>query len=465
MSDRRTIESYSIIPSVDGTAVLMVATEDGWTLPGHPSTSPRSVNARVKKRFGLDVTVAARFGETVVGSELVYLLAHQNHGDAEAVVDDAGWISSAAIRSLPFADSWQRAVLEEWFRLGAGVDRSVLSRSDWARSEWFSEASAWIRAGARRHGLAPTAAVEQFESSPYSVTMRMPTDQGYVYFKAAPPEFSYEPELVQELFARFPKHVPAVLAIDKSRSWMLTRGVDPFGQIQPVLEDAGLYERMVQSYAGMQKDLVGEVGKLAAMGVPDRRTSTLPGLLEQLLADTSLFLYEGAMALTPAEHERLLELVPRFEERCSRLAEFNLPDTLQNVDFWRDNIAVTGQGYVFFDWAESIIASPILSMHMLLRDFIIHDVPDKDELRRRLLHTYLSEWTDHEPIERLREAHRLCEPAAILCRALSWRDSLASIKEPRRHAYLWPAVSANVRRLLEPAMLTGEPDRDRQPAR
>ncbi|MFJ4097687.1 hypothetical protein ACIPYS_39510 [Kitasatospora sp. NPDC089913] len=226
-------------------------------------------------------------------------------------------------------------------------------------------------------------------------------------------------------------------------------GVEPFWQLEPTLEHVGLYERMVRSYASMQQGLLADSALLDRMGVPDRRPAALPGLLEELLADTASLHYDGAGALTRGEHERITAFVPRFTNLCARLDALALPAVLVNVDFWRDNIAVTDSGFTFFDWAESVMSSPVQSMTMVLRDLVVHDVADRKELHDRLLGAYLDEWTGYASPDELRQAYRIAQPAAVLCRALSWRDSVASLGEPRRHQYLRPAVAGNTRRLLE----------------
>ena len=76
----------------------------------------------------------------------------------------------------------------------------------------------------------------------------------------------------------------------------------------------------------------------------------------------------------------------------------------------------------------------------------------KSRLRERLLGAYLSEWTQFEPIERLREAFELARPAGTLCRALSWRDCIASLADPSRHRFLRRAVALNLRQLLVHAL-------------
>lgn len=443
------IESYSIVPNPGGDAVLLVKTGDAWGLPSHPHAAAVEVNPRIKREFGLDVTVATTFGENFHDGGHEYLLAHENHGSAGELPRGARWVRQEELDSLALAVPGERKILEEWFALGAGKDTAVLSPAAWARRGWFAEAASWMTEAAARHDLAVTGPVEQFGVSPYSVTMRVPTSEGYAYFKAAPPEFGYEPSLVRAIAERFPAHSPEVLEIDRERSWLLTRGVEPFWQLEPTLEHVELYERMVRTYARMQQELIGQVATLTAMGVPDRRPARLPVLLEELLQDTATLRFDGDYALSAEEHAQLLAYVPRFTEQCAKLAEFALPNTLQNVDFWRDNIAVTNDGFVFLDWAESVVASPAHSMNMVLRDFVIHDVRDKDVLHHRMLDAYMGEWTAYESMERLHDAYRLSQPGSVLCRALSWRDSIASLGDPRRHAYLRPSVPGNVRRLLE----------------
>jgi hypothetical protein len=149
-----------------------------------------------------------------------------------------------------------------------------------------------------------------------------------------------------------------------------------------------------------------------------------------------------------AEHERLLAFLPDFRERCERMSEWDLPDTLVNIDFWRGNLEPVPTGTIIYDWAECAIGHPLISLVTVLRDFELNDFPDGGEVRRRLLDAHLAGWpTDLSP-QRLAEGVDLARPLGILARILCWRSCIDVLTDRSRHEQLRLVVANNTRRLL-----------------
>ena len=97
------------------------------------------------------------------------------------------------------------------------------ARAPWARQGWFAEAALWIREQAEASGLEPIGNVEVVAQWPLSSVLRLDTDDGRVYFKAAFTIFRHEPAITAALAAEHPALVPHLLAADGERAWLLMR--------------------------------------------------------------------------------------------------------------------------------------------------------------------------------------------------------------------------------------------------
>jgi aminoglycoside/choline kinase family phosphotransferase len=86
------------------------------------------------------------------------------------------------------------------------------------------------------------------------------------------------------LSARYPQHLPHVLAVDTDRNWMLLG--DLGDQTFCGVDEVARWEEALRRFAQIQIDLSSEIDHLLAMGCPDQRLSTLEAGLCSLLAPT-----------------------------------------------------------------------------------------------------------------------------------------------------------------------------------
>ena len=78
------------------------------------------------------------------------------------------------------------------------------------------KADAWIR-----EHVVPTGEPELAHERPWASVWRVPTADGPVWFKANTESLRYEAALVEVLAEERPDGVPALLAVDRERGWML----------------------------------------------------------------------------------------------------------------------------------------------------------------------------------------------------------------------------------------------------
>lgn len=236
---------------------------------------------------------------------------------------------------------------------------------------------------------------------------------------------------------RFPAGIPRVLATDVKRHWMLT---DDFGPVhRPASAEAVEgYVRMVPQLAAIQRFTEDHTRALVAAGCPDHRTARLPELLAELIEDNE--------RLESAERHRLADYVPYFRDLCAELESAGVPDSLVHLDIWRGNFIDRDTGPLLFDWAESVLGHPFISLDVALRD-LRSAAPGDASAVRRVTDAYLRQWSDLVPMERLVRAARLAPTAGIVSRALLWQDALKALDPERARPYAG-TVAAQLRELL-----------------
>jgi Phosphotransferase enzyme family len=290
-----------------------------------------------------------------------------------------------------------------------------VTRAPWAREGWLAEATAWIESSLAMLCRPVTGRAEQVRAWPLSAVLRVPADDGLVYFKATSrsPLFVDEGRVMQGLAQLFRRAVPEPLAVDSARRWMLLEDVGA-----AVGWDAPLDEResVLRVFAFMQVASSDDLEALFAMGCVDRRPAWLARETTLLLEDD-----EALAGLEEHERARLRSLEPTLAALCARLDEGEVPDALVHGDLHLDNIARVGGSYVFFDWTDACVTHPFLDLIDVHRE-------ENPAVRERLRDAYLSIWSDFASCERLLTLWKLSTPLASLNQAVSYRHIVASVE-------------------------------------
>jgi len=184
--------------------------------------------------------------------------------------------------------------------------------------------------------------------------LRVPTDDGDVWFKANADPLRYEAALVTLLAARRPDCVPPLLGADLERGWMLmTDAGVPLRRLQVEERDLSRWLEVLPLYAGLQIDLAGDVGGLLELGVPDLRLATLPERYERLLDEVEV-------------EQRARDAVPRVAELCRQLAAFGIPETIQHDDLHDGQVFVRDGRYGLMDWGDACVSHPFFTLSVTL---------------------------------------------------------------------------------------------------
>jgi Phosphotransferase enzyme family len=294
--------------------------------------------------------------------------------------------------------------------------RRVQSRLPWTRPEWLAEATAWIRAR-----VDVTGEIEQPHVRWWSTVLRVPTADGDLFFKAVAPIHRFEAALTARLAELQPGRVTEVVEVDRERGWFLMR--DAGTRLRELLgstADLHHWEGVLPEYARLQLEVAPHAGEFLALGTPDERLAVLPDLFRELLATRP-------PGLTEDELRHAHDAVPHFEEMCVALAEDGLAETIQHDDLHDGQVFVRDGGYLVFDWGDSCVSHPLLSLTVLLRStaWRLGLVPGGPELRR-LRDAYL------EPFGRGPEIADIAYWAGTISRAIAWKRMV----DPRELEFL-----------------------------
>ncbi len=290
----------------------------------------------------------------------------------------------------------------------------------WDAPEFLAAAEAWIRAEAPGEVTGP---IEQAHLRPWSTALRVPTDDGILWFKANAAIHVFEAALTARLAAELPDRVVEVLAVDAARGWMLMRDAGTrLRELDESLGQVSHWERILPLYAELQQALAGSAEELIGLGVPDHRLRRLPGLLDEVLADEPVLLLGSEDGLSVAELERLRAGRPELEALCSELAAFGIPETIQHDDLHDGQVFVRDGRYRVLDWGDSCVSHPFHTMVVTLRAFAYkHGLDPAARELVRLRDAYL------EPFgSGLDEAFVLAYRTGTLARAFAWYRYVAA---------------------------------------
>jgi hypothetical protein len=152
----------------------------------------------------------------------------------------------------------------------------------WAARGWFDQAAAWLAAATERAGRPLTGPVRQVRVWELSCLLRAPTAAGDVWLKAniASPLFANEGVVMRALAGLLGDPVPAPLAVDAGRGWMVLP--DFGGPVGWEVPDQ-VAEEVAGAFARLQVRAAGQVGPLLRAGCHDRRLEHLAAQAEAWL--------------------------------------------------------------------------------------------------------------------------------------------------------------------------------------
>jgi hypothetical protein len=316
------------------------------------------------------------------------------------------------------------------------VDDGSAKRRDlrWTRPEWLAEAYGWITDRLEAHAIVRTGAIEQPHVRWWSTVLRVPTDEGDLFFKAVLPPHTFEPRLTDELCHVARSRVPELVAVDSDRAWMLMR--DGGTRLREVIRspaDLAHWERLLPAYAELQILLASRAAELLALGVPDQRIAHLADDLEAVLNEREPLLVGQADGLIDDEVERVRALLPHVRAMAAELTSFGIPNTLQHDDFHDGNVFVGADGYRFCDWGDSCVSHPFHTLVVTLRSIAYRfDLPPGGAELVRIRDAYLEPWLAFGARTELVRGFETAYRTGMIARALACHRFVAARAPPFR---------------------------------
>ena len=267
------------------------------------------------------------------------------------------WVGRRELDGLRLRDEGERRLLTDYLN-ALEQDDVPEERSPWARPGWFPDVRAWLEREVSKLGRS-LRRVEQVKHWSISSVLRVETDGPDLYFKVSArlPLWVEEASVTAMLAERFPGYVPAPLAVEPERGWMLLPAFDDVIGWYPPLD---VHEELFRRYGGMQRRSADLTSELLADGCIDRRLDTLEQRIDPLLGDA-----DAVHRLTADEVAELRRLAPELKEACRRLAACGVPYALVHGDLHPGNVASTVAGPVLIDW-DLLCRAPVGWDHAML---------------------------------------------------------------------------------------------------
>lgn len=243
--------------------------------------------------------------------------------------------------------------------------RLVTRTEQWQDAAFLAAAHIWIDDRLADLGLVRAGTIEQPHVQPWSTVLRVPTDDGQVWFKAVDDRFRYEAAVHQLIAGRCPDRVPPLLARDTETGWMLM--ADGGRRLREVVEVERSLERWhdaLRATAEIQLAVCDDVPALLDTGLPHYR-------LENLAVD-----YAAFVASIGAER-RFVDAQDQVAEMAAELDSYGIAESVQHDDLHDGQVFVREQTQVILDWGDACISHPFFTLAVTLLGQIAWGLDDE----------------------------------------------------------------------------------------
>lgn len=292
----------------------------------------------------------------------------------------------------------------------------------WATQEFSDALQAWVE-----QAVGPVR-LERWRSRPWAALWKAYTADGLFFAKQGAPATRFEAGLAAFLAERLPDLFVPVAASDPATGLLLTPDQgEPFGH---EATDAAVWEQLVRGWALVQRDLAGEVGGLAALGVPLLLPEQVPDLVRSRTTVLAGLPQDDPRRLPAASARRLEAALPDLEADVAQVAALGLPASLNHDDLNGGNVFVERGEQLrvrFFDLGDALVTEPMGALHVPLASYAdLLGAPVTDPRVQRLVEVWVEVWDDLAPAAELRATL----PAALRLARLGRHEVWWRVMEP-----------------------------------
>jgi hypothetical protein len=277
----------------------------------------------------------------------------------------------------------------------------------WTEPAFLAGAIGWVDERLAELGRSRSGEAEQPHVRTWATALRVPTAEGPVWFKANTPALRHEVSVVERVSARVPDRVPALLASDVERGWMLM--ADAGERLREVVVEERSLRRWHDVLAGAADIALAvepDVDDLLAAGVPDLRLTRLDDGYAELVQRVEV-------------EPRFRDAVGRVRDLVDELASYGVPDTLQHDDLHDGQVFVKDGRNLILDWGDAVVSHPFFTMSVTLEGGLawgLDDVADSEDIWP-YVDSYLARYAPDRP--ELRDAVPPALRLGWVCRALN----------------------------------------------
>jgi len=383
--------------------------------------NPAPFNAWFRQRYGLPVF--RRYVINALGAEVAVSMLELEHCHGnDPLPPSCAWISSKDLAKEYASHPILHTVLLSLF------DHEESTTMPYAQPGRHEQAINWMVHRLQESHLTLTGPVEQINNTFLSTVFRATTQAGYVYLKVLPYLFVREIDITQQVAAWKLARLPHWIAVSTAQRFVLMRDMGG----HDLCEEDGLetWHRVIRQIAQMQIASISLIDSPPFDPLYDRRFPVLREDIDRLAEEAQRLLHGSPYQLTSQEVAQLQGKRPQWQEWCADVEAFHLPYTVNHGDLRPGNIRILPSDIMFYDWAWSSIAHPFLSMAMFLH-ITRRCFADVARVNERFRVTYLQEWQEYAPIDRLRALFTVVDRIKWLCAAGDDAQWLRAIQEAR----------------------------------
>ena len=289
----------------------------------------------------------------------------------------------------------------------------------WVEPQFLDDANVWIDSRLTFVGSRITGRISRDHIQIWSTVWRVPTDHGYVYFKANHDALRHEAAVVAFLSARRPDLVPPPIAVDTERGWLLM--ADAGVRLRELVETKRSLDpwlRLLPLYADLQLDTMGASDELIALGAPDMRLEVLPARFDALLDELN-----GSDGVDGALVERARSRASDIQSMVDALSGYGIPEAIQHDDLNDGQVYFLDEQPVLLDWGDACISHPFFSLSVALEGVIswgVDDVENSVDIEP-FRDAYLAPFADRlgTSLANLRSASSVAMRLGWACRAVN----------------------------------------------